>query len=217
MLKAVIFDFDGVIYNTPKYVFKARDIYLSKFNIKITKKQDEKLLLIPTKDAIKWINNHFKVNINYKQYLKETKRIENQLLKNKNLPKPGVRRLINSLIKNNIKIAIATSCKRKVLLERLKKIGLKDKFNTLVSVEDIKKHKPFPDEYLFAAKKLKVDPKDCVALEDAPLGVRAINKAKMKSIGVLGDFTKPIDFKKENANLIIKSISELTLKKLKEL
>jgi len=217
MLKAVIFDFDGVIYNTPKYAFKARDIYLSKFNIKITKKQDKKLLLIPAKDFIKWINNHFKVNINYKQYLKETAKIEKQLLKNKNLPKPGVRRLINSLIKNNIKIAIATSCERKVLLERLKKIGLKDKFNTFVSVEDIKKHKPFPDEYLFAAKKLKVDPKDCVALEDAPLGVRAINKAKMKSIGVLGDFTKPIDFKKENANLIIKSISELTLKKLKEL
>ena len=66
----------------------------------------------------------------------------------------------------------------------LKNLGLDNYFNTIVNCEDIEKSKPHPEGYLLTAKRLGVDIKNCVVLEDAKAGIEAGNAAGAFTIGV---------------------------------
>jgi HAD superfamily hydrolase (TIGR01509 family) len=217
MLQAVIFDFDGVIYNSPYYYLKTRNIFIKRYNIKQTMKEQKKQLALPTKEFIDYINKKYNLNISFDYYFKEKYKIFNKISKNKLKVNNGVKKLLKNLKQNNIKIAICSSNEKSIIKKRLKEFKLINMFDIILSSEDITRHKPYPDSFLKIAKKLNVLPKYCVGIEDAPTGIQAIKLANMKSIGILTEFTNEIDFKKVNTDLIVNSLNELNYKKIKKL
>jgi len=66
----------------------------------------------------------------------------------------------------------------------LRQIELHDWFNAIVSADDVARHKPEPDTYLEAARRLGVDPSRCLAYEDADPGVESARAAGMDVIDV---------------------------------
>ena len=70
----------------------------------------------------------------------------------------------------------------------LKKIKLKDVFNVIVTGEDVINSKPSPDIYLLAAAKMKVNPKNCLAIEDSPYGIQAAHQSGMYVVGISNSF-----------------------------
>jgi len=173
MIRAVIFDFDGVIYNSTPYTKKARDIYLKEYSVKVSDKDRSELLGRALRDQLAIITKKYNTLLDYDDFSKKTRDIQVQLMKGKVKPNEGVKELIDDLLKNKIKIAIASSNLKKFILEDLKLMNLSDKFKVITSAEEIKHHKPNPETFLVTAKKLDVKPKECVVIEDAVNGIEA--------------------------------------------
>lgn len=98
--------------------------------------------------------------------------------------KAGVHEFIAALHANNIPTAVATSSRNPHAQHHLSAAGLLDLFETVVTRDDVTHPKPHPEPYLTAARRLKVDPVDCLALEDSHAGVRAAHAAGMQTIMV---------------------------------
>jgi HAD superfamily hydrolase (TIGR01509 family) len=85
---------------------------------------------------------------------------------------------------------MATNARRKEMDMKLEKIDLSEKFATRLCVEDVENGKPEPDIYLKAAKALKLDPKDCLVIEDSIAGIRAGCAAGMRVLAYSGAFNE---------------------------
>jgi len=95
---------------------------------------------------------------------------------------PGVLKLLTDLKKNNFRIALASSSKNATTV--IGKLGIKSWFEVIVDGNMIKNSKPDPEIFLTAAKKLGVQPEECVVIEDAEAGVEAAKRAGMKCVGI---------------------------------
>ncbi len=81
-------------------------------------------------------------------------------------------------------MAVASGGFRAVIVRQLETIGCLDWFPTLVTAEDTQRHKPFPDVFLEAARRMGVEPQHCLVYEDADLGLEAARAAGMHWIDV---------------------------------
>ena len=81
-------------------------------------------------------------------------------------------------------LAVATGGIRKVIDRCLNNLGIRDLFDTLVSSEDVAHHKPAPDTYLEAARRLGVEPTRCCAFEDTDIGLQAARSAGMTAVDI---------------------------------
>lgn len=106
--------------------------------------------------------------------------------------KPGVHDFIAALHANNIPTAVATSSRNPHAQHHLSAAGLLDLFETVVTRDDVTHPKPHPEPYLTAASRLKIDPANCLALEDSLAGVHAAHAAGMQTI-MVPDLVHPND------------------------
>ncbi|XGV95019.1 MAG: HAD family hydrolase [Leptolyngbya sp. BL-A-14] len=83
-----------------------------------------------------------------------------------------------------VPMAVASGGERAVLETTLETIQLRHFFDTIVSIDDVKKGKPEPDIFLLAAQRLNVSPHDCIVYEDTDTGLEAARRAGMRSIDV---------------------------------
>lgn len=103
------------------------------------------------------------------------------------------------------------------IINHLEAMGLKDKFQTIVSVEEVKKHKPDPEVLLKSCAKMKLKPEECVVIDDSETGIEAAHKIGMKIISLASEFHEKSKLEKLGADLAITSMKELNLDKIKEL
>jgi HAD superfamily hydrolase (TIGR01509 family) len=216
MLKAVIFDFDGVLFNSAEYYLKTRDLFFKKYNIKFTKKEHKENLATTTKDFLKYVNNKYSLDIKFKDYSLAKKEIFYSFLKEIK-PNPGIISLLKELKKNKIKVVLSSSNEKENILFFLEKFDMREYFDLILSLEDIKKHKPDKEAFFKPLKILKLLPNEAVGIEDALQGVTSIHSAGIKSVAVLSKFTTKKDFLSLNPSLIVKSTKEITFKKLKSI
>src|SRR5258708_25371452 len=104
--------------------------------------------------------------------------------------RPGVRGLLEVLGDAAIPVAVATSTARGQAEAQLKKAGIFDSFDVLVTRSDVQRGKPHPETFLKAAELLNVDPANCLVLEDSHNGVRAAAAAGMATI-MIPDLLEP--------------------------
>lgn|SRR5690606_13120406 len=83
-----------------------------------------------------------------------------------------------------LKMAVASGGWRDVVRRQLEQVGLLAYFDTIVAAEDTERHKPEPDVFLEAARRLGVAPQHCLVYEDADLGIEAARRAGMRCIDV---------------------------------
>lgn len=100
----------------------------------------------------------------------------------------GISQLLSSLLKTNNKICVASSGTFEKIVQSLTVTDLMTFFSkeNIFSIQHVQKGKPAPDLFLFAAKKMNVDPKDCIVIEDSLAGIEAALAANMSVIGFLG-------------------------------
>lgn len=185
--KAFIFDLDGVIVDTAKYHFLAWRELANQLGFDFTEEQNEQLkgvsrvrsleiLLgigkMELEDDVKVKLLHEK-NEQYLQYI--AKMDHTEIL-------PGIDDLLNYLKLQGISFSLGSASKNARLI--LETLNLIDMFDAVVDGNDVSTAKPDPEVFLIAAKKLGVQPEDCVVIEDAQAGVEAANKAGMTSIGI---------------------------------
>ncbi|MFA6295853.1 MAG: beta-phosphoglucomutase family hydrolase [Patescibacteria group bacterium] len=212
MLKAIIFDMDGVITDTVPHHFSAWKKFFKQEGVNLTRRDyDKKVNGVPRIDGI--TNILGKVSKKRLDEMMERKQAFFIEAVNAHPPKTfsGFREFVSKLKRKKIKIAAASSSKNTEFI--LKKIKIYDCFDKVITGYDFKKSKPNPEIFLTAAKRIKVDPKDCVVFEDAVLGVEAGKKAKMKVVGFASSNIKDV----KKADLIIKSFEKLKVKDIEKL
>lgn len=185
MIKAVIFDLDGLLIDSEPFWQRAEILVFQQVNLNLTPEmclQTKGLRIDRVVDY--WYRQYPWTNFSKKSVEKliMAKVIELIHLEGKSLP--GVDRAISFVQQKQVKIALASSSASKIIHAALKKLNLVDVFSQIYSAESELFGKPHPGVYLTTASKLNVAPIECLALEDSLNGVLAAKAAQMKCIAI---------------------------------
>ncbi len=127
-------------------------------------------------------------------------------------PLPGVVELIEELVARRIDRAVCSGSGRGWVEGHLTTLGLRDRFEHLVTGEDTPRHKPDPDPFLLTAARLGIEPGRCVVLEDSTNGVTAAKAAGMIAVAVPTPMTADLDF--AHADLRLDSLAGVGVDRL---
>jgi len=107
-----------------------------------------------------------------------------QKIANEGKALPGLFEIIALLKKNNIRMALASSSAKRLIVAVLNRLNLNDDFEVMVSGEEVEYGKPHPVIFLEAAKRMGVLPQDCCVIEDSLNGIIAAKAARMYCIAI---------------------------------
>lgn len=207
-IKAVLFDMDGLMIDSEPLHFLAYQKVFSKYGKNFTVEENTKRYIgISDVDCAKDMVVRFNLPIPAEQLLEEKRQVYKEIIKNQLVAQPGLSKLLTSLLKNDYKIAIASSSTLEDIKAVIKGLNISSQIDEYASSEEVKNGKPAPDVYLLAAKKLKVKPSDCLVLEDTPRGAQAGKSAGMKVFAIPSQYTKDWDF--SLADKVLNSLSEV--------
>ncbi|WP_082435800.1 HAD-IA family hydrolase [Desnuesiella massiliensis] len=184
-IEAVIFDMDGILFDTERIGFESYRKVLKKYGYDMNK-EDYCSLIGRTRESISQILiNKYGQDLPITNIYAE-KDMDTLKFIYKNGPpiKPGVYELLDYLVEKEYKIAVATCTHRERAVALLERAGIRDKFNAIICGDDVKNSKPDPEIFLKAVEKLKVAPERCIVLEDSPVGIEAAHNGGMMSINI---------------------------------
>ena len=187
MIKAVIFDLDGVICSTDRYHYQAWKQLADELGVFFNEEINNRLKGVSRMESLDIIleKSNKKYSIEEKQKLATKKNdTYRNLLKNMDDHdvSSDVLKTLYFLKRNDIKVAIGSSSKNTIFI--LERIGLDNYFDAIADGTQISKSKPDPEVFLLAAKKLCLEPKDCIVVEDAKTGIDAANAGGFISVGI---------------------------------
>ena len=213
-LRAVIFDWDGVVVDSSAHHERSWEILAAKRNLPLPadhfkrgfgKKNN---VIIPD---LGWATEPADVDA----LAHEKEEIYRSLVREKGIaPLPGVRDLLAALEAHGIPCAIGSSTERANLDCLLDLMHLRKFFRVIVSGEEVVHGKPDPSIFLLAAERLAFAPADCVVIEDALVGIEAAKRAGMPVLAVAT--TNPIDML-DSADAAVADMTQVTLQHLASL
>jgi len=210
-MKAIIFDKDGVLIETFDSYLQAYTKVLSKIGIKIKGNDIAKRYGIKGPEIIKQIAAENGKNITdeqAKELANEKDKLYLKFSEKKLKLLPGVKKLLIYLKKKKYKIGIASSASRETIEQMIRVTKIKNYINACVDGFEVKSSKPDPEIFLKCAKKLNVNPKDCVVVEDSVHGIEAAKRAGMKSLAVTTGQTSRKDLESLNPNWVLDSLED---------
>lgn len=192
MLKLVIFDFDGLLVNSEESVYSAIKVLLSKYGQEFKWSYFLENIGLPVDVALKNYHSHFKLPISLEEFVKlRNKAISSYLSDNLKLM-PYAREILEYLDDRKIIMAVATSGKGDYVKYYLSKFSILKYFKTVISIDDVKRGKPYPDLINKTLTDLGIQADTAIIIEDSPVGVAAAKNAGIKIIAVptkgLGNF-----------------------------
>lgn len=184
-IELVIFDMDGLIFDTERVSRKAWKIAGEKLNCAID--DDMFMTFLGTNRAYirNLLVNSFGESDIIDKIIDERNVVVDRLIDEDGLVvKKGLRDLIPYLKSKGIKIAVATSTAREKALNLLTIAGIANEFDYIICGDEVTKSKPNPEIFLKVAEKLSVAPENCIVLEDSRWGIQAAKNAGMNPIMV---------------------------------
>lgn len=187
MIKAVIFDLDGVIVSTDEYHYQAWKTIADREGIYFDRSINERLRGVSRSESLSIILE--RAAREYSDREKERlSKLKNDIYK-KMLNRltgsdilPGVRDNLRKLKDLGVKIAIASSSKNTPYI--LKRINMQNYFDAVADGNHISKSKPDPEVYLLAASLIQLKPEQCLAVEDAYAGIDAAKQGGFTTLAV---------------------------------
>lgn len=216
MLKAVIFDMDGVLVNTEPIHYKVVREILNENNHDITYKEYEKYIGMTNEYTWELIRSEYNISTSVDELIDTMMVLKDVIIKRDGYELiDGVVDLLEDLKNNNIKIGLASSSPICDILDVVQSTGIDKYFDKLVTGESVERSKPFPDIFLKASEELKVNNKECIVIEDSKNGVFAANEANMKCIGFLNIDSGKQDLSK--SDLIVESMKDINYESIEKL
>lgn len=187
MIKAFLFDLDGVIVDTAIYHYQAWRQMANGLGFDISEEFNERLKGVSRMESLDIILAEGKVELTDEQkQILATEKNENYLkLVSKMTPAdilPGVSDFFAQLKQTSIKTALGSVSKNARLI--LERIGMLNDFDAIIDGTKIAKGKPDPEVFLKGAEELGVLPTECLVFEDAVAGIEAAKRGGMKAIGI---------------------------------
>jgi len=224
MLRAVIFDFDGVITDSEVLHLRAFNKVLARYNIEIKEEVYYKEYLGFTDlDCFKSVVEKSELGLNSEQIrnlIKQKNQIFEELAATEATIFEGVPQFLQMLRENGVPIAICSGAVLEEISLILEQSGLGHFFDEIVAGDQITKGKPDPEGFLLALDRLnkgKQNPiaaVECVVIEDSHWGLEAGNAAGMHTVGITNTYNPG---QLSMAEKIVASLSELTIDDLRQI
>jgi beta-phosphoglucomutase family hydrolase len=215
MIKAVIFDMDGVISDTEHLHVQAGNQSLKAFNITISKEEADSYSGMPDRSLFRLIAEKHGLNTNIDEIIKKKDNILIELIVKHLKAVDGSIELIKRVKDNKLKLAVASSTRDETIDLILRKLDVKSFFDVIFSGNRLDKPKPYPDVFLLTAKKLDIKPEECLVIEDTKNGVQAAKSAGMKCIGLRNKNSGNQDL--SAADLIVDDLNKITIDLIKRM
>ena len=191
--QAVVFDMDGVIFDTERLVIEFWKEVAKKHNIPNVEHTCIQCLGTNRVRTREIFLENYGADFPFDPYRAEVTELFNTHYKGVPLPtKPGIRELLNYLQEHDIKVGLASSTAQHLVRDEIGTAGLLPYFQTLVCGDMVEHSKPAPDIFLKACEILNADPTKSIAIEDSFNGIRSAHCAGMTPI-MVPDQVQPTD------------------------
>jgi len=191
MIKAVIFDMDGVLIDTEKHYFTCWKQASAEAGFPFTEEQALSLRSCDARVAEKRMKEVFGEEFDYYAIRERRRQLVKETLEQCGLEKkPEVEETLTYLREKGIKTAVATATPLDRTREHLTELGILNLFDRIVSAKEVENGKPAPDVYLYACEQIGEKPEYCIAVEDSPNGILSAHRAGLKPI-MVPDLTQP--------------------------
>lgn len=188
MIKAIIFDMDGVIVDSePVWIQVEKELYKNRYNIELNDSDFKECYGVPVKEVIKKHHSTYKLSlIDVDEVKKQVVSMVINQMKDNPIPINGLQTLLSYLKQLKIPFAIASSSSITHIKTVIDKLGVADYFNEdlIFSADDVKFGKPNPQLFMNTADALGIPHEQCLVIEDSLVGVIAAKAARMSVIAI---------------------------------
>ncbi len=225
MLKAVIFDFDGVICDSEALHYRALNTVFNRYGVNVSKEHHwDTYLGLTDVENIEAVNRDYKMGLDAAgvQRLKaEKKDVFDALASTERLLIDGVESFVAMLTEQGIRRAICSGAVRSDIDLMLGGTRLAEAFEVIVTADDVAKGKPDPEGYRLALEKLNasgqntVNPAECVVIEDSHWGIEAARAAGMCPVAVTNTYSR--EQLEDKAELVLERIDLVSVEQLQRM
>lgn len=209
MLKAVIFDMDGVIIDSEPLHAEAGVLAAKKYGVDITTDYCYQFIGSTDKHMLEVMIDEFHLDVTIDEFLEENHRMKAYLEEKDGYPPiPFVPELMKALYEEGYLLAIASSSPMPAIEATVSKLNIGKYLTKLVSGRNVAHPKPAPDVFLKAAEELGIAPDECLVIEDSCNGLNAAKAAGMSRVAFFNPHSGNQDL--SVANVVILGFEEIT-------
>lgn len=185
MLKAIIFDMDGVLINTEPFHYEIWRKTLKKRGLEIDYEHYKGCIGSTVGYLLDIIKDAYGVDFHGdEELIQEMRAVKDRMVEESGIPRiPGVPEMLRRIRSKGYIMAVASSSPQIYIERQMKELGVEDCFDLLFSGERVENPKPAPDTFLRVAEKLGVKPQECLVVEDSSNGCKAAKAAGMFCVG----------------------------------
>ena len=185
MITAVVFDMDGILFDTERL---CRDCWIAlskEFEIPNMEEVYALCIGVNVQATRQIVYDNYGKDFPFEEYDRRASAMYNEYIAEHGVPvKEGVRETLEALAKAGAKIAVASSTRREKVLRLLASAGIDRYFTAVVGGDTVTHSKPDPEIFLTACEALSVAPEEAIAVEDSHNGIRAAHAAGMLAVMV---------------------------------
>jgi len=210
MLKAVLFDMDGVIVDTEHLHRKAYSKMFEEVGISVSEELYSSFTGQATLAICETLVETFSLTQSAETLVGIKRKHFTNLFENDDTLKllPGVFELIQDYHQNNVTLVVASSASMENINRVFDRFNLNPYFVAKLSGADLEKSKPHPEIFIKAAEAAKTESSHCIVIEDSTNGIQAANSAGIFSVGYNSLHSKDQDY--SQANVVVDDFSKLT-------
>ncbi len=205
-IRAVVFDLDGLMFNTELIYDELGDALLSSRGKVMT--PDLKLAMIGRRpqESLQLMIDMHSLTDSVQELMDESQARFFEIAAGRLAPMPGLHELLDHIEFCGLPKGVATSSSHGYVQRIVGPFGLLPRFSVILAAEDVTRGKPHPEIYLKAANKLGIDPGEMMVLEDSQNGTNAAASAGAVAIAVPHDHTRHHDFSR--AHLVAERLND---------
>ena len=209
-IEAVVFDMDGVLVDTEHLWDEVREELTAEWGGRYTPEAQRAMMGMSSSEWSRYL--HEVVGLREPPDVINAEVVRRMLARYEaDLPVvPGAVDAVRALASAGYRLAVASSSNRELIDTVLRRLGLTELFEVTVSSEEVARGKPAPDVYLEAARRLRVEPGRCAAVEDSASGIRAAHLAGMRVIAYPNRHYPPADEVLALADATVTSVADVS-------
>ena len=185
MITAIVFDMDGVLFDTERLCQTCWLKLAEEDNIPNMEPVYALCIGVNAQTTERIVYENYGKDFPYEEYCKRTSAMYNSYIEENGVPvKDGVRETLQKLAEAGLRIAVASSTRREKVLRHLENTGIAQYFTAVVGGDTVTHSKPHPEIFLKACEALGVAPENAIAVEDSHNGIRSAHAAGMTPVMV---------------------------------